>query len=136
MESPKPPVKKKIVIVEIDPADEIIVFAQNENIVRTKFIWQQQIDPLPLRYEADGDIFTDRIFDVKTKTGDIIKISTSLSYDRPLVFFKAKVTEGADLMKEILKISFSYSYKGCKGCWGAENCSDSTTKFQQGSIHI
>ena len=114
-------------------SDEIIVFSQKENIVRNKFIWQQEINSLP--YNTEGSIFTDRIFNVWTNTGDIIKISTSLSYDRPMrwsnIFFKAKVTEGEDLINyENLKTSFSYSYNG------SENCSHSTTEFQNGEFVI
>ena len=134
MESSNPLVREKIVIN--DPwttSDEIIVFAQKENVVRNRFIWQQEINSLP--YNTEGSIFTDRLFNVRTKTGDIIKFSTSLSYDRPLVFFKAKVTEGEDLISyENLKTSFSYSYNESKGYWGSENCSHSTTEFQNGEF--
>ena len=90
-------------IVKADHA-EFRVFDQIDNFVKNIFGWQEKINLA----STNGSVFIDRLFDIKTKTGEIIKLSASFTYDSPTVTFKLKAVEGADLLTGNLKIMLTF----------------------------
>ena len=56
-----------------------------DRLLRCFFVWQQEL-------EEDRNFLIDRSFEMKSKTGETIKIGIFLSYDSPNLTFKLKIT--------------------------------------------
>ena len=81
---------------------EIKISSQMDRLLRCFFVWQQDLE--------DRNCLIDRSFEMKSKTGETIKIGIILSYDSPNLSFKRKIIQGADLFTnmKVLRIGFSH----------------------------
>ena len=65
----------------------------SDNNFKDYFYWEQTIPEIGMK----GDLFRDQIFDFRTGSSNIIKISVSLSNDHPNFRGMAKAIEGLEL---------------------------------------
>ena len=107
---------------KLSDENEIKISTQTDGLFKNLFAWKEESNC------DDGwgyIVFVDRSFEMKTKTGEMIKIAIILSYDTPNISFKVKIIQGANLFTKMKVMKFTYAYGSKKGYFGT-GCSPGT----------
>ena len=111
-----------LAIGKLSDESEIKISTQTDGLFKNLFAWKEESNC------DDGwgyIVFVDRSFEMKTKTGEMIKIAIILSYDTPNISFKVKIIQGANLFSKMKVMKFTYAYGSKKGYFGT-GCSPGT----------
>ena len=101
---------------KLSDESEIKISTQTDGLFKNLFAWKEESN-------CDNGwgyiVFVDRSFEMKTKTGEMIKIAIILSYDTPkTISFKVKIIQGANLFTKMKVMKFTYAHGGKKGYFG------------------
>ena len=104
-----------LAIGKLSDESEIKISTQTDGLFKNLFAWKEESNC------DDGwgyIVFVDRSFEMKTKTGEMIKIAIILSYDTPNISFKVKIIQGANLFTTMKVMKFTYANGSKKGYFG------------------
>ena len=113
---------------KLSDESEIKISTQTDGLFKNLFVWKEESNC------DDGwsyIVFVDRSFEMKTKTGEMIKIAIILSYDTPNLSFKVKIIQGANLFTKMKVMKFTYAHGSKKGYFGTGSCPGTVYIFGQ-----
>ena len=104
---------------------EIKISSQTDRIFKWYFIWQQELES----FREDRNILVDRSFEMKSKTGETIKIGIILSYDSPSISFKVKIIQGAEFFINMKIPRFGFTHDKRRLFLDGKQCSPNETEL-------
>jgi len=105
--TPTPPPSKKAKVEEV-AEDEIK--KENYKTITNEFKWSERIPTLGTK----GNLFRNRIFVANVKNGKTIRFVGEFSYEKDVITFTVKASEGAEMLisQEVLKKFYSHEGYG------------------------
>ena len=105
---------------------DIKISTQTDGLFKNLFVWKEEFE-----YIEYLSVFVDRSFEMKTKTGEMIKIDVILSYDTPNIYFKVKIVQGANLFTKMKVLKFTYAHGSKKGYFGTGTTPNESELFEE-----